>query len=87
MTIKVEKPTSETIAEMTQLPTWSKEPSVFDWTYDTGETCLLLEGDVTVTTEDGAEVRFGAGDLVTFPQGLKCTWTVHRPVHKHYRLG
>ncbi len=30
-------------------PTWGCEVSTFPWTYDAQETCLLLEGDVTVT--------------------------------------
>ncbi|TVR99552.1 MAG: DUF861 domain-containing protein [Rhodospirillales bacterium] len=87
MPIKVQKPTPDMIQEMKKLPTWSKEPSVFDWQYDAEETCFLIEGDVTVTTEAGEAVSFGAGDLVTFPRGLKCTWTVRRPVYKHYRFG
>jgi uncharacterized cupin superfamily protein len=30
-------------------PTWGNEISSFHWTYDEQETCLLLEGDVSVT--------------------------------------
>jgi uncharacterized protein len=61
--------------------------STFPWTYDEQETCLLLEGDVSVTPEDGEAVQFGAGDLVLFAAGLSCTWEVHAPVRKHYRFG
>lgn len=68
-------------------PTWEKEVSEFPWTYDERETCLLLEGEVTVTPEGGEPVRFGAGDLVTFPAGMRCTWKVSKPVRKHYRFG
>ena len=70
-----------------QWPIWSCEISSFPWTYDEQETCLLLEGDVTVTPEGGEPVRFGAGDLVTFAAGLSCPWDVHQPVRKHYRFG
>ena len=70
-----------------QWPIWSCEISSFPWTYDEQETCLLLEGDVTVTPEGGEPVRFGAGDLVTFASGLSCHWDVHQPVRKHYRFG
>ena len=70
-----------------QWPIWSCEISSFPWTYDEQETCLLLEGDVTVTPEGGEPVRFGAGDLVTFAGGLSCQWDVHQPVRKHYRFG
>jgi len=68
-------------------PIWSCGVSRFPWTYDEQETCLLLEGDVTVMPEGGEAVRFGAGDLVVFPAGLSCTWDVHAPVRKHYRFG
>ena len=46
-----------------------KEVSEFPWHYDEMETCYLLEGDVTVTPDGGQPVRFGKGDLVTFPVG------------------
>src|SRR5512132_3519779 len=35
-----------------------------------------------VTTAEGEAVEFGAGDLVTFPRGLKCTWEVRKPIRK-----
>ena len=87
MRIKVEKPTPADIAAFADCATWSKEPSVFDWEYDSTETCYLLQGDVRVTTADGEVAEFGAGDMVTFPAGLKCTWEVRAPVYKHYRFG
>ena len=68
-------------------PTWGCEVSTFPWTYGEQETCLLLEGDVTVTPEGGEPVRFGAGDLVVFDTGLSCTWEVLARVRKHYRFG
>ena len=67
-------------------PVWTKEISTFPWHYDEKETCLILEGRVTVTTADG-DVTFGAGDYVVFPEGLDCTWNVTKPVRKHYRFG
>jgi hypothetical protein len=68
-------------------PIWEKEVSEFPWHYDETETCYLLEGDVTVTPDGGEPVRFGKGDLVTFPQGMSCTWKVHKAVRKHYKFG
>ena len=32
-------------------------------------------------------VEFAAGDLVRFPEGLSCTWTVVEKVRKRYLLG
>lgn len=65
-------------------PIWTKEVSTFPWTYDDRETCYFLEGEVTVTPEAGEPVRMGAGDLVTFPKGMRCTWEISKPVRKHY---
>ena len=37
--------------------------------------------------EDPRGDDFGAGDLVTFPAGMSCTWEVHGAVKKHYTFG
>lgn len=71
---------------MRSWPIWTKEVSVFDWNYDEKEVCLFLEGEVTVKTPFET-VSFGKGDLVTFPQGLSCTWQITKPVRKHYKFG
>jgi len=65
-------------------PIWEKEESVFPWTYDQRETCYFLEGEVLVTPEGGEPVAMGAGDLVTFPKGMTCTWEIRSAVSKHY---
>ena len=86
--IHVERPDAKRLRQLNveRWPIWTKEPSTFDWRYDDRETCYFLEGQVTVTTAQG-EVTFGAGDLVTFPKGLDCTWHVKQAVRKHYRFG
>ena len=58
--------------------TWECAVSEFSWEYTDRETCYLFEGEVTVTSNDGA-VTFGAGDIVVFPKGLKCIWKVTKP--------
>ncbi|MBF8274784.1 MAG: hypothetical protein HW380_3889 [Magnetococcales bacterium] len=70
-----------------QWPIWTKDVSTFPWSYDERETCYLLEGEVTVTPDGGQPVHFGAGDLVTFPAGMSCTWEIKKPVRKHFRFG
>jgi len=88
--IKIEREPSEARLDTLGVRGWSiwtKEVSTFPWTYDTGETCYFLEGDVVVTPDDGEPVRVGKGDLVTFPRGMSCTWDVREPVKKHYRFG
>ncbi|MHC4114452.1 MAG: cupin domain-containing protein [Planctomycetota bacterium] len=84
--IIVRKPSEQEIATCESWPIWTKEPSTFDWQYTEKETCLVLEGKVTIT--DGRDsVTFGPGDLVTFPQYLECTWRITEPVRKHYSFG
>lgn len=65
-------------------PIWTKEVSEFPWSYDSSETCYLLEGEVVVTPDGGEPVTISAGDLVTFPRGMSCRWDVRSPVRKHY---
>jgi uncharacterized cupin superfamily protein len=68
-------------------PIWEKAPSTFPWQYQEKETCLILDGNVTVTPAGGEPVTFGKGDLVVFPQGMSCTWKVQDAVRKHYKFG
>ena len=68
-------------------PTWSKEVSKFPWSYGEQEIAYVLEGEIVVTPDGGEPVSFGAGDLVTFPSGMSCTWDVRKPLRKHYRFG
>lgn len=68
-------------------PTWSKEVSTFPWTYGEQEIAYVLEGEVVVTPKNGEPVKFGKGDLVTFPAGMSCTWEVKQPLRKHYQFG
>ncbi|MBI3038731.1 cupin domain-containing protein [bacterium] len=86
--IIVKKPTKDDLQKLgvNKWEIWTCNPSTFDWTYSEKETCYLLEGKVTVKTPS-EETSFGAGDLVTFPSGLKCTWKVQESVKKHYRFG
>lgn len=88
MEITVEKPSAEKLAalDVEHWPTWSKEVSTFPWQYDSQEVAYILEGEVTVTPDDGDPVSFGAGDLVTFPTGLSCVWHVKKALRKHYQF-
>jgi len=84
--VTVQKPSDEQAAACKSWPIWKCEPSTFDWAYTEKETCLLLEGKVTVS--DGEDsVSFGPGDLVIFPNGLECTWQITEAVTKHYNFG
>ena len=88
--IEVRRPSEAEVGELgaRAWPIWTQEPSTFPWTYDDAETCLVLEGRVTVTPDGGgAPVEIGPGDLVTFAAGLSCVWAVHEAIRKHYRFG
>ena len=89
MNISVTSPCSQSTIDELEIkswPIWTCDPRTFPWTYTEKETCLILEGDVTVTPNGGEPVRFGVGDLVIFPSGMSCTWEVHKAVKKHYRF-
>ncbi|MGE5279897.1 MAG: cupin domain-containing protein [Deltaproteobacteria bacterium] len=88
MDIRVEKLSEAEIKKrgIKEWPIWTKGVARFPWTYDSTEECLILEGEVTVETADGKKVRFGAGDFVTFPEGLSCTWDIAKAVRKHYNF-
>jgi uncharacterized cupin superfamily protein len=85
MRIRIEQNNKEKLAQQGVFgwPIWTCEPSKFDWHYDQEESCYILEGEITVKTKY-EEVTIGPGDYVTFPRGLDCTWTVTKPVRKHF---
>lgn len=64
---------------------WECEPSVFDWHYDSTENAYIFEGAVKVKTASG-EFEIKAGDYVTFPSGLDCTWKISEKIRKVYRF-
>jgi hypothetical protein len=85
----VSNPSEDKLREMGVFdwPIWEKEASTFPWSYDEREVCYLLEGEVEVTPDGGEPVTIKAGDLVVFPQGMSCTWSITQGVRKHYSFG
>ena len=73
---EIHKATEEEKNQAQAWPIWSKEASEFPWEYDQQETCLVLEGDVTVTNEEGEAFNFGAGDYVEDQSGRQETLSV-----------
>jgi len=67
--------------------TWTKEASVFPWSYAEKETCYILEGDATVTDKQGNSINFKQGDWVEFETGLECTWKINKSIRKKYKFG
>lgn len=85
MTVRI--PTQEEISQAKGWGTWTKEPSVFPWSYNEKETCYILEGEATVTDGKGESINFKAGDWVEFEEGLSCTWKISKTIRKHYKFG
>ncbi|MFC1667495.1 cupin domain-containing protein [Candidatus Omnitrophota bacterium] len=87
--VKVEKPTKENLEKLgvDKWGTWECDVKKFDWEYDENETFYVIEGRVNVVTDDGEEIMFEKGDLVTFPKGVKCRWDVKERIKKFYKFG
>jgi uncharacterized cupin superfamily protein len=72
--IRVEKnPTRQRLEQLGvfEWGIWSKEISVFPWTYDCDETCYFLAGDVVVTPEGGEPVQWVRATWSPFPPGCR----------------
>lgn len=48
---------------------------VFDWYYDEKTTYLILKGRAVIDYY-GEKTPIAAGDLVIFPKGYQCEWTI-----------
>ncbi len=86
--IKITRPSEEELDNLgiDSWSPWECEPSTFDWEYADKETAYVFEGKVKVKTPS-CEVEINKGDLVEFPKGLKCTWTVIEKIRKVYKFG
>ncbi len=60
---------------------WETSKGKFRWYFNIDETVDIIDGEVFVTDDKGAERRLGAGDVAYFPAG---TWSVWR-VPDHLR--
>ena len=84
----VKKPTDQQAETCKDWPIWQGQIRTFEWDYTQTETCLIIEGKVTVTDRPAGQdsITFGPGDMVIFPEGLKCVWTIKEPVKKYYQF-
>lgn len=65
---------------------WSCTAGVFKWEFGWDEFVHVLEGEVTVTEEDGETYTLRPGDTAHFPIGLKTRWQVPEFVKKVFTL-
>ena len=90
MTILIQSPCSASYIiqhGIKNWPIWESEPRTFESKYDSKEICLILEGNATLRTQADIIYNIKSGDLVTFQKNLHCTWTIHKRLKKHFRLG
>lgn len=66
--------------------TWESTAGKWRVSYSEHEFCHLLEGRVTLTSEDGREWKFGPGDTWVIPAGFSGTWETVEPVRKRYAM-
>ncbi|KMT05787.1 hypothetical protein BVRB_7g166260 [Beta vulgaris subsp. vulgaris] len=87
-------PSSSRLSELgiKSWPKWACSPGKYQLKFDAEETCYMVKGKVRAYPKKGSTiieddyVEFGAGDLVTIPKGLSCTWDVLLAVDKYYKF-
>lgn len=65
---------------------WSSKPGRSDMNYLKNEMCVLLEGEVRITGEDGTVELFQAGDTFVIPRGFKGVWETLKPTRKFFAV-
>jgi uncharacterized cupin superfamily protein len=63
---------------------FTMEPSRVRYTFSGDETLHVLEGDVEIQLDGEPALRFGPGDIASFPKGAHSTWTVHQRLRKFF---
>ncbi len=66
--------------------TWASTTGKWRVSYTEHEFCHLLEGRVTITSDDGREWRFGPGDTWVIPAGFSGIWETVEPARKRYAM-
>ena len=61
---------------------WDCTAGRFRWYFGYDEVVHILEGEVIVREDDGAERTLGPGDIALFPKGSTNVWHVPRYVRK-----
>jgi hypothetical protein len=67
---------------------WGGPPGRYALSYGARQTCYIVRGKASATVEGSPEssstAQFGAGDLVVFARGTRCTWHIVAAVDMHY---
>jgi uncharacterized cupin superfamily protein len=75
--------TEDKLEKIKKWPIWEKDISRFPYYYDHTEECYIIEGRITIETEDGI-YHIEPGDFVRFEKGLSCIWDIKEKVRKYY---
>ncbi|MFN0195662.1 MAG: cupin domain-containing protein [Planctomycetaceae bacterium] len=65
---------------------WSCTAGRFNWIFSWDEFVHILEGEVSITQENGPTITLKAGDSAHFPCGAKTEWLVPKYVRKFFTL-
>jgi len=65
---------------------WDCTSGQFSWDFVWDEFVMVLEGEATITPENGEPFTLRAGDFCHFPIGLKTVWQVDKYVKKTFTL-
>jgi hypothetical protein len=65
---------------------WASGVGAWRVQYSEYELCHLLEGTVRITSEDGVERSYQAGDTFVIPSGFRGIWEVIEPCRKIYAI-
>lgn len=91
--VKVEgTPTMKTWVQHTSIDgsvisgTWAATPGTWHASYKFYEFVHLIEGQITITPDGGAPVTLMPGDGFVVEPGFKGTWTIEKPVLKHFAI-
>lgn len=61
---------------------WDCTAGTFRWFFGDDETVVILDGEVSITAEDGTQRLLRAGDIGYFKAGTWATWRIDRYVRK-----
>ena len=65
---------------------WRSSPGAWHVSYTENELCVLTEGRVRISDEQGREWIFGPGDCFVMPAGFRGLWEVLEPARKFYAI-
>ena len=65
---------------------WASGVGAWRVQYTEYELCHLLEGSVRISSDEGVERSYRAGDTFVIPSGFRGTWEVIEPCKKIYAI-